>query len=86
LDLQLDELRQRLQKKGLGMQVSPSAKQHLLDNGYDAHNGVRPMRRLIQDTIEDHIALKLLDDKYQKGQIVQVATKSKELAYSASNE
>lgn len=86
LDLQLDELRQRLQKKGLGLQVTPAAKQYLLDNGYDAHNGVRPMRRLLQDTIEDHIALKMLDDKYQKGHIVQVATKGKVLMYSANNE
>ena len=90
LDLQLDELRQRLQKKGLGLQVTPAAKQYLLDNGYDAHNGVRPMRRLIQDTIEDHIALKMLDEQYQKGHIVQVAAKTsgkgKALAYSAANE
>jgi len=86
LDLQLDELRQRLQKKGLGMQVSAPAKQYLLDNGYDAHNGVRPLRRLLQDTIEDHIALKLLDDEYQTGHIVQVGSKGKALAYSASNE
>jgi len=86
LDLQLDELRQRLQKKGLGLQVSSAAKQYLLDKGYDSHNGVRPMRRLIQDTIEDHIALKLLDEDYQKGHIVQVATKAKDLVYSASNE
>jgi ATP-dependent Clp protease ATP-binding subunit ClpC len=90
LDLQLDELRQRLQKKGLGLQVTPAAKQYLLDNGYDAKNGVRPMRRLIQDTIEDHIALKMLDEQYQKGHIVQVAAKSsakgKALAYSAAAE
>jgi ATP-dependent Clp protease ATP-binding subunit ClpC len=90
LDLQLDELRQRLQKKGLGLQVTPAAKQYLLDKGYDAHNGVRPMRRRIQDTIEDHIALKMLDEQYQKGHIVQVAAKTsgrgKALAYSAANE
>lgn len=86
MDLQLDELRQRLLKKGLGLQVSPAAKQYLLDKGYDAHNGVRPLRRLIQDTIEDHIALKMLDDDYQKGNIVQVGARGKELAYTAVNE
>src|SRR5690606_29864744 len=86
LDLQLEELRRRLIKKGLGLQVTSSAKQYLLDNGYDAKNGVRPMRRLIQDTIEDHIALKLLDEAYGKGEIVQVGSKGKQLAYSVSNE
>jgi ATP-dependent Clp protease ATP-binding subunit ClpC len=86
LDLQLNELRQRLSKKGLGLQVTSAAKQHLLEKGYDSHNGVRPMRRLIEDTIEDHIALKLLDEAYHKGEIVQVGTKGRALAYTATDE
>lgn len=87
LDLQLDELRQRLVKHGLGLQVSPSAKEYLLEHGYDAKNGVRPMRRLIQDTLEDHMALELLESKYQKGDIVRVAApKGKELNYSVASE
>jgi ATP-dependent Clp protease ATP-binding subunit ClpC len=86
LDLQLDELRQRLIKHGLGLQLTAGAKQHLLEHGYDSHNGARPMRRLIQDTIEDHIALELLDSKYQKGDVVQVGAKNDQLTYSITNE
>ena len=86
LDLQIDELRQRLVKHGLGLVVSQGAKQHLLEVGYDAKNGVRPMRRLIQDTIEDHIALSMLDSAYDKGHIVHVGVKNKELSFVASNE
>lgn len=86
LDLQIDELKTRLIKHGLGLEVTPAARQHLLENGYDAHNGVRPMRRLLQDTIEDHIALELLDNGYGKGDIVEVGAKDKELVYSAANE
>jgi len=86
LDLQLDELRQRLNKHGLGLHVTQPAKQHLLEKGYDSHNGVRPMRRLIQDTIEDQVALELLDNHYQKGSIVQVGAKDDELTYSSITE
>ena len=86
IDLQVDELRTRLQRKGLSVQLSSSAKQYLLDNGYDAHNGVRPLRRLIQDTIEDQLSLNLLDDKYTKGDIIQVATKKGALEYAITNE
>jgi len=86
LDLQIDELRQRLVKHGLGLEVRPSAKQHLLEEGYDSHNGVRPLRRLLQDTIEDHIALEMLEDHYGKGNIVEVGIKNKELSYSAASE
>jgi ATP-dependent Clp protease ATP-binding subunit ClpC len=86
LDLQLDELRQRLVKHGLGLQITNKAKNYLLEHGYDALNGVRPMRRLIQDTIEDHIALELLDNKYQKGDIVEINSLGKQLSYRPARE
>lgn len=86
IDLQISELASRLQKQGLGVQLTTSAKQYLLDKGYDAKNGVRPLRRLIQDTVEDHIAVALLENKYEKGTIVQVGCKNGQLTYTASTE
>jgi len=86
IDLQINELKERLQKKGIGLVLSPKAKQYLLDKGYDAHNGVRPLRRLIQDTIEDKMAIELLDEHYTKGDVIKVATKNGELAYAAQSE
>ncbi len=86
MDLQLDELRSRLVKHGIGLQVSPAAKQVLLEKGYDAKNGVRPMRRLIADDIEDRIANGLLDEEYQKGDIVQVGAAKGKLAFSVLQE
>ena len=86
IDLQIDELKSRLQRKGLSVQLSAAAKQYLLQKGYDAHNGVRPLRRLIQDTIEDHVAMNLLDEKFAKGDIIQVAAKHGVLAYATTNE
>ncbi len=86
IDLQIDELKARLQRKGLSVQLKTGAKQFLLENGYDAHNGVRPLRRLIQDTIEDHLAHELLDDKFEKGDIIQVAAKKGALDYAIVTE
>lgn len=86
LDLQLDELRERLVKHGLGLQLDSKAGHYLLKNGYDAQNGVRPMRRLIQDTIEDQIALKVLDNDYQKGDIIRVSAGKDDLTYTIENE
>jgi len=86
LDLQIEEIRRRLVKHGLGLEVTPQAKKYLLENGYDAHNGVRPMRRLLQDTLEDHVALELLDSKFTRGDIVQVAAKKKQLTYTTAQE
>ena len=86
IDLQIDELKARLQRKGLSIQLNTGAKQYLLDKGYDSRNGVRPLRRLIQDTIEDHLALDVLDEKYEKGDIIQVASKKGDLDYAIVTE
>lgn len=86
IDLQVDDLRSRLVKKGFDVQLSKSAKDYLLRNGYDAQNGVRPLRRLIQDTLEDHVAEALLADAYVKGTVLRVSAKQDELHYQAISE
>lgn len=86
IDLQIDELKARLQKHGLGLELTASAKQYLLDKGYDAHNGVRPLRRLIQDTLEDHTALAMLGNDYTKGDIIRVTVKAGDLDYQTLRE
>jgi ATP-dependent Clp protease ATP-binding subunit ClpC len=86
IDLQIDELNKRLQKRGMAVRLSAAAKQHLLEHGYDAKNGVRPLRRLIQETVEDHIATELLSDNYQKGDIISVGTKKDDLVYATVRE
>lgn len=86
LDLQIDELKERLVKHGLTIKMTPKAKQFMLKKGYDSKNGVRPLRRLLQDTLEDYIASELLSDSYKKGDIIEVGTKQKELAYSIKSE
>lgn len=86
LDLQVDELKERLVKHGLSVKLTPQAKQYMLDNGYDAKNGVRPLRRLLQDTLEDYIASELLSDKYKKGDIISIDTKKHDLTYKVATE
>ncbi|HUD05429.1 MAG TPA: ATP-dependent Clp protease ATP-binding subunit [Candidatus Saccharimonadales bacterium] len=86
IDLQIEELAERLRKHGIGIQLTPKSRQFLLDKGYDAHNGVRPLRRLVQDTIEDHISMAMLNGKYSKGDIIQVSTIKDELSYKTLTE
>jgi ATP-dependent Clp protease ATP-binding subunit ClpC len=86
IDLQLADLQKRLQKHGLGLNVTRAAKDYLLKHGYDALNGVRPLRRLIQDTIEDQVAVELLEDRHATGDIVQVGAKNDSLVYTTTAE
>jgi ATP-dependent Clp protease ATP-binding subunit ClpC len=82
LDLQIAQLSKRLEQKGIGVSLLTAAKKILLEKGYDAPNGVRPLRRIIQDMIEDEIADGLLDERYGKGDIIRVSVKSGDLVFT----
>lgn len=84
LELQLDELRQRLYRKGLTIELTKAAKDELLERGFDDKNGVRPLRRTIQDTIENHIAEQIIAGEYEKGTVVKVGAKAGDFTYAVS--
>lgn len=85
-DLQIAELRQRLVPKGLGLHVSPAAEKALIDKGYSAKFGARPLRRAIEDELEHAIAEGVLDDKYEKGAILEVGLTKGELTLEQRTE
>jgi ATP-dependent Clp protease ATP-binding subunit ClpE len=62
VDLMLNELEENLKEQGYTLEVTQKAKQHLADIGYDRQFGARPLRRVIQETIEDGITDLLLDE------------------------
>mgnify|MGYP000495230655 CR=1 FL=1 len=76
---------------GINGQDGSYLSEFLLEKGYDAMNGARPMRRLLQETLEDAIAAGMLEDVYHKGDVVTVKTKKSkekktELTYATSTE
>ena len=81
VDIQLTELKDRMRKQKLGLTTTAKAKNWLLDNGYDPKNGVRPLRRLIQDTIEDRVAEGMLDETFDPGSVIAVDVEKDELVY-----
>lgn len=86
LDLQVDELNTRLARKGIAVNLTKAAKKHLIDLGYDAKNGARPMRRLLQDTLEDYLSDQLIASNIPKGTVVNVGVRKGQLDYSTSIE
>ncbi len=61
VDLMLDEVSKTIAKKGIDLVVSDTAKQHLIEEGYDEAMGVRPLRRVIEQEIRDKITDFYLD-------------------------
>jgi ATP-dependent Clp protease ATP-binding subunit ClpC len=86
VDLQLDELRNRLVRKGISIDATKSVKEYLVEKGYDAKNGARPIRRLIQEEIENYLADKLISDELAKGSVVKINLKDDKLVYSVVEE
>lgn len=66
----IDELQERLIRKGIHLVVSPSAKKYLIDKGYSEKYGARPLRRAIQDELEHSLADGILSGEYEKGSVL----------------
>ena len=84
LSLQLSDLQRRLDDSGLKLRVSGAAKALLMERGYDMQQGARPMRRVIQDLLEDPLATGLLDGRFNTGTTVAVGRRSDELTFTAT--
>ncbi|NLJ46891.1 MAG: ATP-dependent Clp protease ATP-binding subunit, partial [Treponema sp.] len=79
LDLMIADLKRRLAEKGLDLEIRKPARDWLVEKGYDATYGARPMRRLITRTLEDPIAADLIAGKYSPGQTVLVELKGEQV-------
>jgi ATP-dependent Clp protease ATP-binding subunit ClpC len=86
IDVQIADLQDRMQRKKLGLIVANNAKEWLLENGYDPKNGVRPMRRLIQDSLEDAISEGILSGEYSEGSVIKVSLVKHKLNFSIVKE
>jgi ATP-dependent Clp protease ATP-binding subunit ClpC len=67
LDIQLGELSRRLAELGFFIRVLPAARRVLLEKGWDPKYGGRPMRRAIQQELEDPLSLLILEKDYSRG-------------------
>ncbi len=72
VDIQVEHLRHRLADRRLGLELTPAAAEWLADHGYDPSFGARPLKRLIQKEIGDHLAVALLEGRFDDGDTVLV--------------
>ena len=71
----IDELQQRLIRKGIHLSIKLAAKRLLLDKGHDEKFGARPLRRAIQDELEHLVADGILSGEYEKGSVLEVGAR-----------
>lgn len=64
------------------MSVDTAARDYLIDKGYDDKYGARPLRRTIQNLLEDKLAEAVLDHKVRKNALVEVGLEGEDLSFS----
>jgi len=79
VDLMLGTVSQQLSEKGLKLEVTDAAKDFLGEKGYDEVYGARPLRRQIQNTIEDRLSEDLLRGKFRSGDTILVDLEGEEI-------
>ncbi len=83
VDLELAKVQQRLSEHEIKMVVSDEAKGYLADAGYSPDYGARPLRRLIQNKVEDNVSETLLRSKLTPGSTIYVELADGDIAVRA---
>ncbi|REJ79295.1 MAG: ATP-dependent chaperone ClpB [Acidobacteria bacterium] len=82
IDVQIRRLQKLLADKDLSIILEDSAKDLLIEEGYDPNFGARPLKRAIQSLIQNPLAVKLLEGEIQTGQAVRVSAKDGEMVFT----
>ena len=72
VDLQIKILQRQLEDQGLSIKISENVRKHLVESGYDAAFGARPLKRVIQKEVLDQLAIQILEDTYARNAAIQV--------------
>ncbi len=72
LDLALEEVDDKLANKELELELTDSAKNYLIERGFDAKYGARPLLRTLQRELEDPLAENILISRYAPGTVIRV--------------
>jgi ATP-dependent Clp protease ATP-binding subunit ClpC len=75
IDLELSKVRERLQEKGIALELTDEAKEFLVKKGSNTDFGARPLRRAIESFIEDPLAEELLKGEFAGKSLVKVEVK-----------
>ena len=81
-NIQLDLLRRRLSEREMGLELDPEVMGLLAEAGFDPTYGARPLKRAIQQYIENPLAQKLLEGQFMPGEIIKASMNDKEIIFN----
>jgi len=81
VELQLERLRARLAERGISVELTEAAKEHLAEAGWDPAYGARPLKRALQRLVENELAKRLLEGEFAEGDTILVDARDGELVF-----
>ena len=83
VELQLDQLSKRMENAGYAIEVSTEAKDLIANEGYDPQFGARPLRRVIQNRLQNVLAQEILSGNYEEGSTICVGAQNGGFTFSS---
>ncbi len=81
IDIQARSVLKRLEDRKITIELTDAAKEYLVQEGYDAAYGARPLKRTIQRLILDPLALQVLEGKFAEGDTIIVDTEKDKIVF-----
>ncbi|MEN8126511.1 MAG: ATP-dependent chaperone ClpB [Planctomycetota bacterium] len=72
VDIQMRDLVARLKNRGLTVEITDAARKQLMDEGYDPSFGARPLKRVIQQRMENKLATEIIAGKFTEGDTIKI--------------
>jgi len=77
IDIELEGLYRRVLDLGYKLKLTPKAKDFIVEKGWDAQFGARPLKRAIQKYVEDELAEEIINSRFKEGDIISIGYDSK---------
>ncbi len=85
IDIMLNEVVKRLETKKIKIELEPEVKELIASKGIDKNFGARPLRRTIQNILEDKLAEEILDGKLKKNKLAQIGVNEEKIVIKDEN-
>lgn len=83
-DIQLKDLQKRLSKHNYRLTVTNKVTEKLTEEGFDPHFGARPLKRTIQQMIENPLSIEILEGRFTEGSEINADMKNGKVVFTAS--
>ena len=81
VDIQIEKLNNTLSEHKIKLVLTENAKEFLADKGFDPDYGARPLKRAIQNYVQNPLSLKILEEKFDEEDLIEVDFKNNDVSF-----